>query len=651
MQYYIYSANVKMFTEKVGEYMKKFLTSVLLFALIAVVSVSAFACGGSSWKQSDVTLNDWGAVVENGGFIAETENYVYYINGTGDSANDNSFGTPVKGALVAAKKSDIESGKSAVEKCIVVPKLFVAQDYKAGVYINGDYVYYATPSTDKTSSGGVASGEIQFMKTKLDGSSSESLLKAGAMSDQYRIFESGGKVYIIVYDSANKTLLSYNTSDKTQIEIAKTDEKTESGESLNTYLFADADYAKDGVVVFSTTVYTEAYDENAAASNSSYSRATASYNKVYVYKAGDEQAKLVLDGKETNSSYSLTRISGEYFYYTATVSPTMGEGSPVYAVKVADFYSGDAGERVYNADYITSTNIVVSPTEIYTLNSTTGIVKRVSLKDNAKANEKNVAKVGTSATLLFVDGGYLYYYNESTELLRIKLNDFSAKYEKISDGAVSSSWYVPEIHNGYAYYSDASAEGCGYVKTVSVGEDNLVAVDADGKKTEDTDEIDHYYFDGSVSLGIFSEEDSATAIGEKINSITSSLDGGKLKFDTDDNGNVVEDESGLPVIAKIAEVKDAYGALTEDGKKQISEGYATFKNYEKAYELSRTLYKLNDFDKLSKTEKDAKKSAYEEAKAALSSIKKDGFDESAIKALCAKNLMWFYQTANTYFAG
>ena len=630
--------------------MKKFIWKTVLFLLAASLFImTACDCGGNGWSKDNVTLKEWGEVKSNGAFVAETENYVYYINGAGDSTADNSFGAPVKGALVAAKKSDVKDGKESVEKCIVVPKLFVATDYNMGVFIKGDYVYYATPSTDKTSSGSVASGEIQFMKTKLDGTGSEKLLKAGAISDQYRIFESGDAVYIAVYDSANTRLLCYNTSDKTQVEIAKTDEKTSGDESLNAYFFADAKFAADGVVVFTTTVYKEKYDENAAAKDSSYSRATESYNKVYVYKAGEEKAKLVLDGTDAKNTFTLTQVSGEYLYYTKTVKGLTDE-TPAYAVKIADLYGGTAADRTYNTDYVTSTNLVVSPSEVYVLGSDAGTVKRASLFDNAKANEKKVATLGASVTLLFIDGGYVYYTNENTVLLRMKLDDVSAKCEQISDGAVNSSWYAPKIIDGSIYYVDATAEGAGYVKAVSLSDDNLKKVDSTGKKPETDDDIDHYYFENRVSLGILTESDTVTVVSEKINAITTGLNGGKLVFDTDYENNVVKDEGGLPVIAKIGEIRTAYDAFNKDNKKQIEESYATFIKYEKAYEISRTLYKLNNFDKLSAAEKDALKADFDAAKAAFDAIKSDDYTVNEIKALCVENLMWYYQTAETYFA-
>ena len=93
--------------------MKKFLTGIVL-VVMAFVCLFATACSGKNWKESDVTLKEWGAILENDGFIAKTENYVYFINGVAENTEDNTFGMPIKGSLVAAKRSDIESGAENV---------------------------------------------------------------------------------------------------------------------------------------------------------------------------------------------------------------------------------------------------------------------------------------------------------------------------------------------------------------------------------------------------------------------------------------------------------------------------------------------------------------------------------------------------------
>ena len=53
-----------------------------------------------------------GEVVSNGGFVVEKGNYVYFINGVEAYSSDNTYGTPVKGALMRIAKSDLEAAST-----------------------------------------------------------------------------------------------------------------------------------------------------------------------------------------------------------------------------------------------------------------------------------------------------------------------------------------------------------------------------------------------------------------------------------------------------------------------------------------------------------------------------------------------------------
>ena len=132
--------------------MKKILTKLICTMLVVCLLCSSLiACANNNWSGSNISLRpaNAGSVVENGGFIAETENYVYFINGMADSNADNTLGTPIKGALLVADKSDLSKTE------IAVPKLFVASNSSAGLFIDGEYVYYGTPSTEKDKKGNV----------------------------------------------------------------------------------------------------------------------------------------------------------------------------------------------------------------------------------------------------------------------------------------------------------------------------------------------------------------------------------------------------------------------------------------------------------------------------------------------------------------
>ena len=113
-----------------GEYMNRLTKGLLTVSLAATLIGTAAACGDAdAWKGTDFT--DYGTVIAetNGGFVAETSKYVYFINGIESSSADNSYGTPVKGALVAADKTDFSKTQ------VVIPELMAASDYEAGVYL------------------------------------------------------------------------------------------------------------------------------------------------------------------------------------------------------------------------------------------------------------------------------------------------------------------------------------------------------------------------------------------------------------------------------------------------------------------------------------------------------------------------------------
>ena len=153
-------------------------TKILSLAAALALGVSTLTftgCGKKGGYKGEETLAQYQAamangdeVSSNGGFVVEKGDYVYFINGVENTTANNGYGAPVKGSLMRISKTDLADGKYDQAK-IVVPSLFTAQDFNAGVYIYGDYVYYATPTTDKNVSGQTGNSFIDFKRAKLDG--------------------------------------------------------------------------------------------------------------------------------------------------------------------------------------------------------------------------------------------------------------------------------------------------------------------------------------------------------------------------------------------------------------------------------------------------------------------------------------------------
>ncbi len=616
--------------------MKKILAKIIVSLLAVVMSLAAVgcSCSSSNWSAEDVTLKEWGAVVKNSGFVSETENYFYYVNGKADATADNSFGTPVKGALMAVKKTDLSEGKADPERCIVVPKLFVAQDYSAGIFISGDYVYYATPSTDRDSSGKIANSELEFARTKLDGTDTTTFFKTQAITDNYRFVEKDDVVYAVVYDSANTRLISYNTQTGAMIEVAKADVKTSEMETFDsaTFKFVDRENCEDAVVVFTNTVYTKAYDQAEADVNSSYTRDTADYNKLYTYTVGDEKATLRYDGEDTGVFFNVKYIENGTVYYSESKTVTIAS-EETKAIPVSELVKGTAGVPVLKASALTDTALMISPLEVYSVNTESGVVRRTNVLTNDGDSEKTVAIINASSALVDKQGDYLYYVNGETKLARIKIGDAEAKEQVISASTVPTDWFDSEILGGYAFYSDTSALGCTYIKAVSLADANL--------KEED----EKFFFDKVSSLEKIDQADMVAYTTARIENITTTLENGKLVFDTDEEGKTVLS------VSYVEETREIYDSLTDDQKEEVGEeSLKTLRTYEEAVKLSKAFYGLDGFDTLTSDQKTAlKDTAFATAKIAYQETLVSGLDVKTVRGYVVGDLNWYFQIATEFF--
>ena len=115
----------------------KKLTSVAIAGTMAFATVALSACGDKNYKGTKLDGFDATATVtDNGGFAVKKGDYVYFINGQEDYTAENKYGEVTKGALMRIKSSDLTSGQYDKAQT-VVPMLFSAQNFDAGIYVYG----------------------------------------------------------------------------------------------------------------------------------------------------------------------------------------------------------------------------------------------------------------------------------------------------------------------------------------------------------------------------------------------------------------------------------------------------------------------------------------------------------------------------------
>ena len=441
--------------------MKKLFIKILSCAIcLSVMATSLFACSSvGNWTPTKMFSANT-QVKSHGGFFAETDDYFYYLNGLATSTANNKYGKPIKGTLVVSDKSFNQTE-------IAVPKLFASTDYSAGIYIFGNYVYYGTPSTDRTPEGTVANSEMEFRKAKLDGSSDEELLKVNALTTEYRFVEKDGVIYIVYYDATQKALISYNTSSKTSLTIAKTDEKTEGYQSLNKYCFLDNGATGKAVVLYTTTVYQLPYNEQMI-EGTGQARVTEDYNQLYAYSVGDVLetgaemvGTVIYDGESEYETFEIVKADAKFVYVKKTNAITKKVAT--YALTIEELMAKQSGVEI-TEEYLTDKSLVVSLDEVYfteTIKENEGtqeervvaiklykdkLTKTQASNPPASPTRELIAVETTLDKLLLVHGDYIYYYNTSNQIYRIKkVQDKNANPERVSEGTVLTTWYQPEI--------------------------------------------------------------------------------------------------------------------------------------------------------------------------------------------------------------
>ena len=261
-------------------------TAKKIISLVAVATLfgstlAMTACNKDYYKEkalpgytASTTATEAG--VSNGGFAVEKGDYIYYINGKEDYAEKNAYGDVTKGALMRIKKTDLAAGNYEAAD-VVVPMMFTAQNYQAGIYIYGDYVYYATPTSDKNMQGEVTNSWIDFKRAKLDGSETMKgyYFRLSNNASKYRFVAEGDVVYCLYEEDG--MLKSYNTATKT-----------------STVLVKGATYFYDNKDLTNGNVY---YTMGVTLNGDTDTPTTATYNQVYCVNAA---ATATVDAKKAS---------------------------------------------------------------------------------------------------------------------------------------------------------------------------------------------------------------------------------------------------------------------------------------------------------------------------------------------------------------
>lgn len=509
--------------------MRKVLNKIicLTVAMVLTLGVALLAACGEFFDTKPLAGDISGTVSSQGGFSVQKGDYVYFINGVEGNTADNSFGTPVKGSIVRISKTDLANHNySSVQT--VVPQVAYSGSYNAGLYIYGDYIYFSTPSTARNSSGEVLNSDLDFKRAKLDGTEimSNYYLRLSNNAYDYRYVEVNGVVYIL-YVATGESLFN-ETTGVTNIHSFNTQTGTDTILAYNVAsVMFDSTDKTNPQIYYTMNVYNYA-------TNANYG-----YNQVYTVRADETEQNsydfssivgwegeadveegqpydqyincgtLVYDGigsmlsatpfnysqtekNAMNYTYALTKYVGGTLFYTRT--STNNTQAYLFSIKdsaitsshnaITANQSSDAriltdGSAAGDLTYVFKANgdldfVIGTANTGLTINKAVNGKLQTLIKDQAGSNFYHIVDSGT-ATVLFIDGDYLYYSiagGNGYTFYRINYKGDYADYHGMpipdGDGNIAttdytqvqildldsvSDWYMPELVEGQLLFA------------------------------------------------------------------------------------------------------------------------------------------------------------------------------------------------------
>lgn len=485
-----------------GNKSKKILSFIA--ALACLTSSAMFAsCNTSAYKGDPVDGFDASAEVSsNGGFAVVKGDYVYFINGMEEYTADNTYGDVVKGALMRISKTDLANRNFSDEAVkTIVPSLFVAQNFDAGIYIYDDCVYYATPTTRKNLDGEVENAYIDFKSAKLDGTAGPMenyYVNLSNNSAKYRFVKAGEgeneAVYLLYEESS--ALKSYNT--KTGVTTTLV-----SGSSI-TYYYDTTDpenanvyytMSVPGLTLDSSSAsYNQLYCVNAAATVTNVDANSASYTvsngKTYTFNKSEMEEKnteakeagndavydfddyttypyvnlgdLVLDGiginhklddngqttrtTQYNGNIDSTPLTTDGYTYTITGYSNGG----VYFTRTEGLTTDSDVENT-KLYYLADSDVENAAWNVVTGNETSG--------NDAKIDTVALDTTNTGSALFYQqDNAHYYLYISDSNLYRAGYDANGAiEAVRLANGLSSASLLY--LNGNYVYYSASGSNG------------------------------------------------------------------------------------------------------------------------------------------------------------------------------------------------
>lgn len=443
---------------------------ITVIALVLVLTIGLVACNGKTYKSSGVSDGNKYAsspVENNGSFVVKQGCYVYFVNAYVGADAENKFGKQEKSCLYRA---ELDENGNIIEgsRVALVNKNIYSTSTKSGIYVRGNWIYFASPNTDKTKSGEVNTTYLDFFRVSLDGKKTELLYTIANRSADFFVTDNS----LLVLDGGALKKIDLNKKSLNKINNKKNYVEVRSNVSSLQPIVANGAFSGMALMV----------------SNAADSDSWKKFNTLSVISA-DGTIKDVI----TNNSFG---GDADSYLYNATVSVkdyvVKGDKITVYYTKTdkdskvqlcaytfgTDF-SFDSKNEVLLMKDASSSNVAAvkgidEKSAFVTVSSAPYLkkVKYVEQDKNPLEQDKNPQNVPASATnpesqlqrqitIRDVRDGYVFYTDASSAkaLFRYKYDTEDLRYEEcVAEFNLSSSWFASVILGDYMYFLDGTKE-------------------------------------------------------------------------------------------------------------------------------------------------------------------------------------------------
>lgn len=489
-----------------------------------------FINGYSGYEDTDGKNNVWPNVVKGGLYRAE-------LCGDRDDKNSGDFNikqNPAENVInkalefVTSSKTDVDEYNreiDVVDVQLIAPKRIGTSGYKdGGIFIYDEWVYFASPNNEKNKAGVVQYNKTDFFRARLDGKDSEKIYTTqnDSADGAYAFYKYNGAVYLVAQDGKNviskridkkvgDTVTIAQNVTKVVLPYSKTYYKGMSENTLNHFVFiqrevGDGDTQKSGNVVEvmrpdgkgvgrfleqgkSDTIEAVRDGMLFYRTTDDAGNTLIRYSNLHDFLMGDEN-KTFGDSKyraeqeklaEQNSPLALSQMSG-----TLLSAKSVSDYTAMYCFRPY----GDQSNLVYMLGFKSS-----------------GVELRSSIAlatgSNDESSEKTITVYNAGATLLNVEGDYMYFTDtDASVIFRTRWNKEVADKtqdeikEQISHDDVTSTNFNGDYCAGYIVYTgkvDEWADGYTFFKLVDRidGAEKVFVgkkIDGDLKPEEDEDE-------------------------------------------------------------------------------------------------------------------------------------------------------------------